>query len=126
MKPNDFLNLWMGHIHKGEIESLLSLYNEQAVLIPTFSNRILDTPIKIREYFEKFGNKAELSIALHGNPKVEQKISDQIYCISGIYCWRFEVDGEMMSFEARFSYLLNFAEKSPIMHHHSSQVPRMI
>lgn len=126
MKPLEILNQWMRAVNSGDVEMLLSLYGSKAVLIPTFSNRILDTPDKIRDYFEKLSTREDLSIALH-----EKTVSvveyDGKYCsVNGIYNWRFKVDGEILNFEARFSYLLDAAASNPIIHHHSSQVPRML
>lgn len=64
-KPKDILEQWMQAVNNGNVKSLLSLYDNQAVLIPTFSNRLLNTPEKLRDYFEKLGSRKELSIALH-------------------------------------------------------------
>jgi len=120
------LDQWMDAVNGGELEKLLALYDRQAVLIPTFSNKVLNCPEKLREYFEKLGQREGLSIALHEKTLQEQPISDQFCTISGIYNWRFEVEGEMLNFEARFSYLFDLFNESPIIHHHSSQVPRML
>jgi hypothetical protein len=35
-------------------------------------------------------------------------------------------NAELLNFEARFNCLLDFARPAPILHHHSSQIPRMI
>jgi hypothetical protein len=96
------------------------------VLIPTFSNRILNTPVKIREYFEKLGSRDDLSLALHEKTVIAQRITETSHALSGIYCWRFALEGEIMSFEARFSYFMDLSLKNPITHHHSSQIPRML
>ena len=125
-KPEDILKGWMRAINAGDLESLLALYDEKAVLIPTFSNRLLNSPAKVREYFEKLGSREELSIALHEKTLVIQPINDDRYALSGIYCWRFALDGELLSFEARFSYILDLMLSNPIIHHHSSQIPRML
>lgn len=125
-KPEDVLKEWMQAINNADVAKLLSLYSEKAVLIPTFSNRVLNTPEKITEYFEKLGSREELSIALHEKTLIVQPINDSGYSLSGIYCWRFMLDGELLSFEARFSYILDLALPRPIIHHHSSQIPRML
>jgi hypothetical protein len=125
-KPEDILKEWMQAINKGDIEGLLALYNEKAVLIPTFSNKLLSKPEKIREYFEKLCSREELSIALHEKTLTVQSIQNDLYALHGIYCWRFAVEGELFSFEARFSYILDLTLPSPIIHHHSSQIPRML
>lgn len=124
--PQDVLEQWMQAVNNGDVESLLGLYDSQAVLIPTFSNRLLNAPDKLREYFEKLGSREELSIALHEKTLIVQELKNPIFSLSGIYNWRFIVDGELLNFEARFSYLIDLSRPSPILHHHSSQIPRML
>lgn len=124
--PRDILDQWMQAVNSAEIESLLSLYDPEAVLIPTFSNRILNTPERLRDYFEKLGSRPELSIALHEKTVVIQELQDERYAVAGIYNWRFAVDGELLNFEARFSYLFDLSKPKPILHHHSSQIPRTL
>ena len=125
-KPKDILEQWMKAVNDNNVESLLSLYDNEAVLIPTFSNRLLNTPEKLRDYFEKLGSREELSIALHEKTLIIQELRNQIYSLSGIYNWRFTVDGELLNFEARFSYLIDLSKSNPILHHHSSQIPRTL
>ncbi len=124
--PLDILELWMQAVNNGDSGALLALYDSNAVLVPTFSNRLLNTPDKLRAYFEKLGSREELSIALHEKTLITQALHDQIYALSGIYNWRFAIDGELLNFEARFSYVLDLSKPNPILHHHSSQIPRML
>ena len=125
-EPQTILKAWMDAVNNGDLEGLLALYDESAVLIPTFSNRLLSKPDAIRDYFTKICSREELSIALHEKTLNVQCIGDAVYGMNGIYCWRFAVDGELLSFEARFSYMLDLARAKPILHHHSSQIPRML
>ncbi len=125
-KPDDVLYEWMQGVNSGDLEGLVGLYDEQAVLIPTFSNRLLSKPLPIREYFTKLCSREDLSIALHEKTLLNQSYGGSIHGLQGIYCWRFAIDGEMLSFEARFSYVLDLARPKPIIHHHSSQIPRML
>lgn len=124
--PENIIKEWMLLVNKGDIEQLLALYDEDAVLIPTFSNRVLSKPKSIREYFERLFSREEVSIALHENTLIVQPIKNELYVLCGIYCWRFAIDGELFSFEARFSYMVNLMQSRPILHHHSSQIPRML
>ena len=124
--PNQILVEWMQAVNAGSVEDLLALYDEKAVLIPTFSNRILNTPEKLRTYFETLGSREELSISLHEKTLILQAIHEATFTLSGIYCWRFAVEGELLSFEARFTYVLDMHKPRPIVHHHSSQVPRTL
>lgn len=125
-RPEDILKKWLGAVNSGDVENLLDLYDSQAVLIPTFSNRLLNTRDDLRKYFEKLGAKKELSIELHEKTLITQNLQNEISLISGIYNWRFAVDEELLNFEARFSYTLDLSKPNPILHHHSSQIPRTL
>lgn len=124
--PQNILEQWIQAVNSGDIESLLGLYDSRAVLIPTFSNRLLNTPDKLREYFERLGGREALSVTLHEKTLIVQELQNQVSSLSGIYNWRFMVDDELLNFEARFSYLVDLTKPSPILHHHSSQIPRML
>jgi hypothetical protein len=116
----------MDHVNQGNLESLLALYDENAILIPTFSNRLLNTPEKIRGYFERLTAREELSIALHEKTLHVQALRASLYSVCGIYCWRFAVEGELLSFEARFSFMIDLDSPRPVIHHHTSQIPRTL
>ena len=124
--PELVLKAWMNAVNEGSLEGLLALYDENAVLIPTFSNRLLSKTESIRDYFIRLCSREELSIALHEKTLNIQPVFGNVYAMHGIYCWRFSIDGELLSFEARFSYVLDLARERPILHHHSSQIPRML
>ena len=124
--PRNFLDKWIQLVNNGDIESLLNLYDNEAILIPTFSNGILNTPEKLRGYFEELGSREELSVSVNEKYLVVQELQNQIFALGGIYDWRFNVEGEVQNFEARFSYLVDLSKPSPILHHHSSQVPRTL
>tara|TARA_Y100000814_G_scaffold84175_1_gene56271 strand:+ start:1800 stop:2183 length:384 start_codon:yes stop_codon:yes gene_type:complete len=124
--PRNFLDEWIQLVNNGDIESLLNLYDNEAILIPTFSNGILNTPEKLRGYFEELGSREELSVSVNEKYLVVQELQNQIFALGGIYDWRFNVEGEVQNFEARFSYLIDLSKPSPILHHHSSQVPRTL
>ena len=125
-KPENILKEWMSAVNKGDIKSLLSFYDKKAILIPTFSNRILSSPKEIRKYFERLLSREELSLAFHNNTLNIQSIKNDTYVLSGIYCWRFAIAGELFSFEARFCCIMDLALLNPIIHHHSSQIPIML
>jgi hypothetical protein len=120
------LETWLAAVNNGELERVTALYGEQATLLPTFSNHSLHTPAGIQDYFQQLGNRKGLAVALHPRTLTIQRIADQKWCLSGIYRWAFEVDQEPLSFEARFSFLVDLDSPSPILHHHSSQIPRML
>lgn len=125
-KAEDVLKQWMDAVNNGDLEGLVALYADNAVLIPTFSSRLLNAPEKIRDYFQKLASREDLSIALHEKTVIVQPIHANVVSMCGIYCWRFSIDGEMLSFEARFSYVLDLSAEKPIINHHSSQIPRVL
>lgn len=124
--PNDLLNEWARLVGERDLDGVLALYDDSAVLIPTFSNRLLNTPARIREYFEVLCNRDGLAISLHEKPRVVSPIGGAMCALAGIYRWRFAVEDEPLDFEARFSFLLDLERPAPILHHHSSQIPRML
>ena len=125
-QPGDVLKSWMTAINRGDVESILSLYDEAAVFIPTFSSRLINPRERLQEYFETLASREELSIALHEKTLIVQSLQNDLHALFGIYCWRFAVDGELLSFEARFSYIVDLKLPRPIIHHHSSQIPRVL
>ena len=126
LTPNELLNEWARLVGERNLDGVLALYDESAVLIPTFSNRLLNTPARVREYFETLCNRDGLALTLHEKPRVISELGGGMYALSGIYRWRFSVEDEPLDFEARFSFVLDLARSAPILHHHSSQIPRML
>lgn len=125
-QAEQLLKEWMQAVNHGDLAGLLALYDEEAVLIPTFSNRLLTKRPMISDYFEKLCSREDLSIALHEKTLSIKPLAGEVFGMTGIYCWRFAVDDEMLSFEARFSYVADLAREKPILQHHSSQIPRML
>ena len=124
--PQQILQTWLDYVNARNLEGVLGLYHEEATLLPTFSNKTLNQPSRIRDYFERLAGREELRVDLHAKTVRIQALSDRIHVLSGIYRWHLEVDGEGLSFEARFTYAVNLDLERPILHHHSSQVPRML
>jgi|TARA_B110000240_G_C13389545_1_gene406137 hypothetical protein len=118
------LDAWLNGVNGGEFEAVLGLYDKNAVLLPTFSNRTMASPEAISGYFEQLGTRQGLGVELHDNTVRIQQYDDHIEGIMGIYRWRFDVDQEGLSFEARFTMITDLTSTTPILHHHSSQVPR--
>ena len=125
-KPEQVLQSWLDGINSGDVERPISLYADNAVLLPTFSNKSLIDLKDKQSYFTRLAGYEDLSVKLHTRTLHSQQLSDRLFLLSGIYCWRFEIESELLSFEARFSMAVDLDQASPIIHHHSSQVPRML
>ncbi|WP_298219747.1 DUF4440 domain-containing protein [Halothiobacillus sp.] len=125
-KPIDIIQAFADGVNEGSADKLISLYDEKAVLIPTFSARTRKTPAQIRDYFETLAQKPGLGLGLHDKTVNIIHVQDEVYALSGLYLWRFSVDDEILNFEARFSYIVNLKLENPILQHHSSQIPRTL
>lgn len=124
--PDNIIKNWMNNINNGEIENVLALYDKNAVLLPTFSSIVLKTPAAIRDYFERLSSREGLKVSIHEKTLIVQNLGKEITLLSGICRWEFKIDGQLLNFEARFTFGLNLKQPSPIIHHHSSQIPRML
>ncbi len=125
-KPTDVIDAFAEGVNTHNSDLLISLYDPRAVLIPTFSGRSRKTTEQIADYFQTLIQKPGLGISLHDKTVNIIPVQDEIYALSGLYLWRFSVDDELLNFEARFSYVVNLGLKSPILQHHSSQIPRSL
>ncbi len=114
---------WLDAVNARDLDAVLALYAPDAVLLPTFSPHVLCTEEQRRDYFANLAKQAALDVSLHEKTFAVQRIG-VVEVASGIYCFRFEIDGEPRSFEARFSFVIDQVAARPILHHHSSQMPR--
>jgi hypothetical protein len=114
---------WLQAVNTGQIDQLVSLYADDAVLLPTFSSQVLRTPASRRRYFERLARQPGLQVSMHEKTlRVHQ--TGKVEVATGIYCFRFEIDEVMLSFEARFTFVVDATAARPVLHHHSSQLPR--
>ncbi|MDX1565567.1 MAG: DUF4440 domain-containing protein [Phycisphaeraceae bacterium] len=117
------LDRWLEAANAADVETLIGLYHEEAVLVPTFRDRILNTPDLIRDYFDGIRNLEQLSVDLAESSLNIQSAGNDLFILSGNYRWRWVAKDQRIQRYARFSYVLNTTESKPILHHHSSDVP---
>lgn len=122
----DVLQAWIDRVNRGDVEQILALYSSSATLIPTFSARTLSKRDDLRKYFTSLGERPKLGVSLHDRTLHEQPVAGTVNVLSGIYTFRFELDGELLTFEARFTFVVDPAQAAPILHQHSSQIPRTL
>ncbi|MDP8305408.1 MAG: ketosteroid isomerase family protein [Candidatus Chlorobium antarcticum] len=120
----EILYQWVTRVCSGKPDEIAALYNEHAVLVPTFSPHTVIGPEKITEYFRQLATREGMGVRLHSKALRIQSQSDSIHTLSGIYSFEFEVDQVLLSFPSRFSFVVDISQPQPIIHHHSSQVPR--
>lgn len=122
----ELLTIWIQAVNDGDVALLTGLYDSSARLLPTFSPHFLSKPEQIHNYFEQLASREDLSVQLHEGSVVDQQLSESVSGASGLYSFSFRVDGVLLSFASRFSFLVDTTKPAPIIHHHSSQVPRTL
>jgi hypothetical protein len=115
---------WVSRVCSGNPDDIAELYHESAVLVPTFSPHTVTAPEGVKNYFGQPASRDGLGVRLHNKALRKQSLSDTVHTLSGIYSFEFEVDQVLLSFPSRFSFMVDISLPKPILHHHSSQVPR--
>jgi hypothetical protein len=124
--PEMILERWIDYFNKLEVDNIVSLYGETSTLLPTFSSHFLSNPKHIKEYFMQFATRKNLSINLHHETLRKYEIGKNTYVLMGIYSFHYMVDDANLTFPSRFTFIIDTSKKKPILHHHSSQVPRKL
>ena len=87
-RPEEVLNDWLGCVNSGDLEGVLSLYSNEAVLLPTFSSETRNNLESIRGYFVKVSSDNEgVLVEVIPGTLIVQGISEKIFSLSGIYSW---------------------------------------
>ncbi|NJR52902.1 MAG: SgcJ/EcaC family oxidoreductase [Leptolyngbyaceae cyanobacterium CSU_1_3] len=111
---------WDQSLQTGNPSEVAKNYADDAILVPTVSNKLRHTQPEIEDYFQRF-----LSLKPDGRIK-EQNI--QIYCDvavnSGIYTFAVIKDGQPSEVKARFTFVYRrLGDRWLIVDHHSSEMP---
>tara|TARA_B100002019_G_scaffold82175_1_gene70965 strand:+ start:1301 stop:1663 length:363 start_codon:yes stop_codon:yes gene_type:complete len=108
---------WNNALKTLDPDLVTSLYDENAILLPTISNKIRHNHDEIKDYFIHFltkeprGEINESNIRIFGDMAIN----------SGIYTFSFN-DGS--SVQARFTFVYKMIEDGwKIIEHHSSMMP---
>ena len=117
------LDQWIEAVNSGDLEGLLDLYHDSAILLPTFQNDIFNSREQIRGYFSMLSQFDDLSVALEPKSLVAHEVSDHVAAFGGAYDWRWHDEDGQAHRRARFSFFVDTRHTQPILHHHSSEFP---
>jgi hypothetical protein len=117
--PRRLVLSWLHQVNDGANETLLSLYDDEAVLLPTFSARQRQGKAAMMSYSEGLAAYDELTVMLDEAAMVLQP--GPVPVVSGTYCWQFRDGLERKPFDACFTFI--FDGSGRIVHHHSSLLP---
>ena len=113
----DQFTQWNVALKSGQASRVAALYAETAVLLPTASNQVRDTPALITDYFEHFLQKSPSGTIDQSHVRVFGEIAIN----SGVYTFSF-ASGETL--QARYTFVYRqFAGQWYIVEHHSSAMP---
>lgn len=120
MSTNDIASLfdeWNGAIQSGDPKKVTVLYDINAILVPTVSNKVRHNHDEIEDYFAHFLAKGPVGEIDESNIRT----FGQLAINSGLYSFTFK-DGSVLHGRFTFVYRWN-GERWLIAEHHSSQLP---
>lgn len=120
----ELVRAWVDAVNGRKLDEVLGLYATEARLMPTFSPHLLRNDAGRRQYFENLVRRPGLEVTLHENTLLAEKVGGRLEVASGIYRFAYLIDDVPLIFEARYSFFADLAAAAPILHHHSSQIPR--
>ena len=114
---NDMLSIWVEKIRENNASQVTDLYNDDAILLGTFSDIERHGKELILDYFENLlKSKIDVEIITQHEHK-----TDSLIVNSGLY--NFKVDSKTI--KARFSFVFVKTNESwKILSHHSSELPQ--
>ena len=120
--PTEFIEEWMETICSNNVEAIVSLYKEEAVLLGTLDGKLRKGSDEIKEYFDFF-------VKLQPCGKITSITEEdfghrRIAVANGTYDFELTENGEKVVAPARFTFVLERAgTKWKIHSHHSSKLP---
>ena len=110
-------DLWNNALQTGEPKKVVELYDSNAILLPTVSNKVRHNHEEIEDYFVHFLKKQPVGKIDESNIRIFENIAIH----SGIYTFSFAGGA---SVQARFTYVYQWKDESwKIIEHHSSKMP---
>ncbi|MGA9700039.1 SgcJ/EcaC family oxidoreductase [Pseudomonas sp.] len=113
---------WNSALQSGNVKAVVDLYAPGAVLQPTVSNQVRNTPELIANYFDHF-----LALKPVGqiNYREIRQLGSNVAMDSGVYTFTLtEKNGEVRHVQARYTFVYEqVGGQWKILNHHSSAMP---
>ena len=119
----DVLSQWVNFVNAGDANGVMTLYTQEAILLPTFSPKILATTEEIKAYFTMLASRPGARVELDESSVVTTPTSEESFSAVGNYTFYFEEEGEPVAYPSRFTFVINPSSSQPISHQHSSELP---
>jgi hypothetical protein len=119
----DHLENWISRINAGNLEQVVSMYSNEALLFATFEEKPLNNPSSIRKYFEIFLSREEAGVEVDPSTISHSELGKSNYSSTGLYTFFFKEGDQLVRQTARFTFIFNNQNSGSILHHHSSVIP---
>lgn len=119
----DHLENWISRINAGNLEQVVSMYSNEALLFATFEEKPLNNPSSIRKYFEIFLSREEARVEVDPSTISHSELGKSNYSSTGLYTFFFKEGDQLVRQKARFTFIFNNQNSGSILHHHSSVIP---
>jgi len=120
--PTEFVEEWMETICSNNVDAIVSLYNEDAVLLGTLDSKIRKGSSEIKGYFGFF---VQLKPRGKITEIIEKDFGDRRFAVAnGTYDFDLTENDEQTTTPTRFTFVLDrIGTKWKIHSHHSSKQP---
>ena len=115
--------IWVDRLNAGDVDGVVSLYNENALLLATFDAEPLAQPAQRRKYFEGFMGRPGAGVELDDKTLLHKPLSGGAYQATGLYTFFYQDGDVLVRQHARFTFIVSIDKEPLILHHHSSLVP---
>ena len=115
--------IWADRLNNADLDGVLSLYEETALLLATFDARPLTQPAQRRKYFENFMRRPGAGVEIDESSLTCIRLSANVYQATGLYTFFFKENDVLVRQPARFTFIVSVDDRPLILHHHSSLVP---
>lgn len=126
MEAIQILETWISRVRANDLDGVVGMYSGSSVLLPTFSPHRISNETGLRDYFSALFARDGLQVEMHDASLRVLPTGTAIVTLVGIYSFSFVVDDDRLTFPSRFTFVIDTAADAPILHHHSSQVPRTL
>ena len=121
MTPKNIIEQWADFFNNADMKAILSLYHNNATLLPTFLPKLLESNNEIKGYFEVAFN-GDASVEVNVEDAISKELPGNIFLMTGSYVFCLGSKGGK-KYLSWYSFLIDLSDDSPIKHHHSSRVP---
>lgn len=115
---------WNSALQTGNVNAVIDLYAPNAVLQPTVSNKVRNTPDQIKDYFDHFLQFKPLGQI---NYREIRQLGSNVAMDSGVYTFTLnEESGKTRQVQARYTFIYELIDSQwKIINHHSSAMPEV-